>query len=194
MQQDLFLKQNFNNQTFAQSFAGAKLADISFTDCVLNNCDFSRADISAASFSDCVFNGCNLSNVKMAGTKLRNIKFNECKFMGVDFSRAHSFLLSWIFEGGKAEFCDFKRLDLRSCRFKNTSLKDSDFSAANLQNTKITGCNLLGAVFANTDLRGTDLTGSVNCFIDPSKNKMQGAKISLCEAAGLLSPFGVELE
>jgi len=114
--------------------------------------------------------------------------------MGVDFSALQSMLISFVFDGGKAEFCDFKRLDLRACSFCGTSLKDSDFGRANLQKADIINCNLCGTIFTETDLREADLRGSVNCFIDPSKNKMRGAKFSLSEAAGLLAAFGVELE
>lgn len=186
---------DFSNQTITcQNFAGADLKGLKFNAASVSDCDFSRADLTSAEFTDCTFTACNFSNTKMTGAKIRGAKFKECKFMGVDFSRLNSFLLSWTFEDCKAEFCDFKRLDLRSCVFVSSSLKDSDFSAAVMHKTVVSGCNLLGAVFVNTDLREADFTESVNCIIDPSKNKVYGAMFSLQEAASLLAPFGVKLQ
>ena len=69
-----------------------------YENCSFINCNFSNSDLSNYTFIDAAFENSNLSLVKINNTILRDIKFKGCKMIGMQFSDANAFGLSFSFE------------------------------------------------------------------------------------------------
>ncbi|MDP2103500.1 MAG: hypothetical protein Q8K26_01100 [Candidatus Gracilibacteria bacterium] len=49
-------------------------------------------------------------------------------------------------------------------------------------------------LFQNSNLTKVNFSGATNYYIDPTQNKLKGAKFSQPEVLSLLAGFGIEIE
>jgi uncharacterized protein YjbI with pentapeptide repeats len=82
---------------------------------------------------------------------------------------------------------------MKGSRFSHSRLIEVDFTEASLESVSFDGCNLTGSVFQMSNLEKSDFSGAQGYIIDPSNNRMKGAKFSQDGLAGLLLPFGIEI-
>jgi uncharacterized protein YjbI with pentapeptide repeats len=82
---------------------------------------------------------------------------------------------------------------MKGSRFSNSRLIEVDFTEASLESVSFDGCNLTGSVFLMSNLEKSDFSGAQGYIIDPSNNRMKGAKFSQDGLAGLLLPFGIDI-
>ena len=68
-----------------------------------------------------------------------------------------------------------------------------DFTGADLKESVFINCDLASARFENSNLEKVDFTGSCNLTIDPSMNKLKGARIPMTELPGLLYMYNLEV-
>jgi uncharacterized protein YjbI with pentapeptide repeats len=69
-----------------------------------------------------------------------------------------------------------------------------DFSGATLEGAAFVDSDLSGARFVRTRLSGADFRSARNYRIDPTANRLAGARFSLPEAISLLGAFDIVLE
>ena len=83
-------------------------------------------------------------------------------------------------------------MDLRKCKFENTTAVDVDFTEANLSNLQ--HIDLSGATFFRTNIEKANFTTAKNYLINPSENQIKGAIFSMPDAINLLYSFGIEIQ
>lgn len=185
----------YEDETFEnKDFTEEKLAISSFEYCTFINCNFQNLNLSQFKFMECDFTSCNLSNILVAGTTMQKVNLTDCKVLGVQFEHIKSLAFGVNFEACALNYTTFYQLNLTKCQFNDCELKGVDFSEADLSGILFTNNQLAEATFEATNLEKTDLRGSTNYLISPTKNKVQGAKFSLTEISGLLHEFGVVAE
>ena len=87
----------------------------------------------------------------------------------------------------------FHHLKYKKIVFKNTQLREADFTQCDLTASIFDNCDLTGARFENTILEKTDFQTSFNYSIDPDINKIKKAKFSLAGISGLLDKYDIEI-
>lgn len=177
------------DKTFGKSFA---FRPAEYDGCVFENCDFSKLDLSGSTFADCVFTDCNFSMAASGKTSFRDVSFSGCKLIGFRFDQCNAMLFSARFEHCQLDLCSFYRFKLRKQLFSGCSMREVDFSEADLSAAVFRNCDLSGAVFDNTILEKADLRETERFSIDPEKNNVRGAKISVSSAPALLQKYGLE--
>lgn len=146
------------------------------------------------SFVDCIFNNCNLSNVTVINSTFRDAEFNECKMLGVDFNRCHEYGLSASFVDCQLSHSIFFKRILKKTVFRNCQIVEADFTECDLSEAVFDDCDLSGSTFDRTKLLKTDLRTARNYTIDPEKNLLKGARLSLSGLPGLLGKYGLQVD
>lgn len=184
-----------DNRTFERVLVpGHAFHGRTFEQCTFTRCDLSKCDFTKSRFIDCAFVGCDLSMMKLRGAGLQNVVFKECRLLGVDFSACTEMLFSARFEHCVLDHSVFVRRRMSKTRFNKCSLKGVDFEQADLCEAVLENCDLQDAVFGSTQLRSADLTTAYNYRIDPEHNDLNGARLSVDGALGLLAKYGIVIE
>jgi fluoroquinolone resistance protein len=189
MSNEYIADQNFERIDYKTSF----LPKGEYDNCHFVNCDFSGSDLSDTRFLDCIFTGCNLSVSKIHKTSFRDVRFRECKMMGLRFDTCDKFAISIEFDTCTLDHSSFYQLGLKKTIFRNSTLREVDFTGADLSSSVIDNCDLKLALFENTILEKADLRRSYNYSIDPTTNKIRRAKFSLASVPGLLDKFDIDI-
>lgn len=111
-----------------------------FSNCILENVDFSNRNLCGAIFSGAVFINCNLDDASMCDADFEGAKFRRCS------------LKHFTAEGG-----NFKSAD-----FYNSDLNGAYFTESNFAKSKIYDCNFHKASFMNCCLEAWECR---NCDI-----------------------------
>ena len=85
-------------------------------------------------------------------------------------------------------------MNLKGTVFKNSLLREVDFTEANLTQAIFDKCDLNRATFDNTILEKADFRTSFNYAINPVLNRIKKARFSSAGLAGLLQAFDIEIE
>jgi fluoroquinolone resistance protein len=113
---------------------------------------------------------------------------------GSTFPNAINFCSPLPFTGSHLDYATFYGTKLKKTKFTDCSLKETDFEAADLSASIFQDCDLSGTTFNRTTLEKTDFRTARHFSIDPSQNKMKGAKFSPLGLAGLLDKFQLDIE
>jgi uncharacterized protein YjbI with pentapeptide repeats len=70
-------------------------------------------------------------------------------------------------------------------------MNGADLTGADLREVVLERCDLQDAVFRHCDLRAADLSTARGFRLDPEENRLEGARVDLQGALGLLSKYGV---
>lgn len=178
-----------NNDILGQNIAGKE-----FFNCEFYKCDFSGCDSSGAVFNKCRFTGCNLSNIRVGNCSFKGVNFENCKLLGILFNEINQFMLDWSFNNCLIEFCNFDGLKMKNSRFLRCNIRESDFTNAYLAKSDFGYSDLELSVIRNANLEGANFIGAKNYYINPTQNKLKGAKFSLPEALSLLAAFEIKIE
>ena len=162
--------------------------------CTFQACDFSNVYLGSVDFINCQFINCNMSMAKIGSTSFKEVSFTKCKLLGVNFTDSNPFLLSLRFNDCVLDLSNFYDLPAKKTIFDNCSLKEVDFTQTNLSAAIFRNCDLHMAQFDRTILEKADLRGSVNYQIDPSDNRVKGARFSVDQVLGLLYKYKIKVE
>ena len=174
--------------------AGRDVCRKEFSHCVFKGCDFGECRLNGSVFVDCVFSRCNLSCAKVDNCSFRDVVFDDCKLVNVVFTAVNPFLLNWTFRKCKIEQCNFGGLKMKRSRFLESVVRGADFVNVDLESSDFSGSDLQDTRFHNAVLEKACFVGSRNYYLDPTANKLKGARFSAPEALALLAGFGVKVE
>lgn len=177
-----------------KTFEGNALAQKDYEQCTFVNCIFQRADLSDIIFSDCQFTDCDLSMATLNETAFRDTTFTNCKLLGLRFDTCNPFSLSFKFVGCTLQFSSFFRLKIPKTTFQDCKLEEVEFVEADLNNAVFSHCDLSRAIFKNSNLEGADLRTAIHFSIDPEANRIQKAKFSRQNIAGLLDKYRILID
>lgn len=183
----LVLDKTFTKENYAEN----RLALSDYENCTFKNCTFSEAYLSNISFSECNFIECDFTNAKIRNTTFNEAMFNNCKMVGILFSEANPFLLSFNFTDCNLHLASFYGLQLKAIQLKNCNLGLVDFSECNMSQAIFDHCNLEAAVFSNTNLEKANFSSAYNFTIDPEKNNLKKAVFSKNTIDGLLKKYQI---
>ena len=170
-----------------------QLIDHVFENCVFKQCNLSGADLSRTRFISCKFIACDLSNVILKNGRIRDTTFSSCKLMGLQWVHLDD-VVNPEFDECNLQYCNFVGLKLKKTKFFKSNLRDIDFSQADLAESDFRESDLSNARFNETNLIKANFRGAFNYLIDPSINKIRGARFSFPEAQGLLAGLGIILD
>ena len=182
--------EHFRNQDFTAS--GLEVTE--YDGCSFTACRLADVDVSEVRFLDCSFQDCDLSNATLTGTSLQNVRFENSKLLGLTFDDCAPLAFAARFSGCRMQHASFQKMKLIRCGFTGCDLTEADFTGADMTGINLTDCDLDRATFEGTDLRKADLRESRHYRIDPTQNRVRGARFSLPEALGLLQTFGVKID
>lgn len=185
---------SIDQQRFGKDDLQGALEKGVYDSCSFEGSDLSGTDLSNCRFIDCSFTDCNLSLAKIDGSSFREQRFEACKMLGLRFDQCSGFGQSLYFDNCILDHSSFHKAKISHSVFKNTQLKEVDFSAADMTGVVLERCDLSGAVFDGTILEKADLRTSNNFSIDPEQNRLKKAKFSLTELAGLLGKYGIVID
>jgi fluoroquinolone resistance protein len=158
----------------------------------LTECTFIGTNASGAKLIDCVFEQSTLSLVKLDGAVVQ-AKFVASKIEGINFFTAKRSLLYLSFENCLIRYSSFAELKLKEAKFTGCTLQDVDFSDADLTQADFSNSSFTNCVFRNTNLSKADFRGARGYSIDPTGNKVKGARFDIPEVLGLLDAFEINL-
>lgn len=118
-----------------------------FSNCLLDNVNFSNCNLCGADFSGANFINCKLDDASMCDADFENAKFKQCSLRHFT-----------------AEGADFKESD-----FYNCDLRGAYFTASNFAKSKMADCNFYEASFMNCCLESW-ITADCNLKIADMRN------------------------
>ena len=91
-------------------------------------------------------------------------------------------------------YCSFNSLKLKNLSITKSIAHDLDFSDCELIDSDFTETDLKGSRFNNCKLDNSDFSQSINYHINPTSNKLNGAKFSYPEVINLLDSFNIKIQ
>ncbi|MBL8685127.1 MAG: pentapeptide repeat-containing protein [Myxococcales bacterium] len=175
-------------------FANVDLRRVSFAHRTLSRCTFSAVSLqeslwAGALIEDCSFVDCDLAGARLAATRLRDATFRRARLMGVDFSTIGEFP-AFSLDECDVQLATFVGLTLRKLRCRSCRVTDATFERCDLAQSDFRESDLRGTRFERCDLTRADLSTATGVMIDPTQNKVKGAKISRDSAALVAAHFG----
>lgn len=162
-----------------------------YEQCTFSHCNFHKARLDKCRFVDCTFEHCDLSLAVTDGAALNNVQFVNCKLTGVRFDQCSMFSFSPSFNGCILDNATFYGVKLHQAQFDGCRMHEVDFSEADMTKARFKECDMANAVFHRTLLTGADFTDAINYNVDPTNNKLKGARFSQEGLPGLLSVFEI---
>ena len=150
-------------------------------------------DLSNRKFIDCIFEQCQLSSVKIQNSVIQ-AEFSNSKIEGINFFTAKRSLLSLGFKNCLIRHSSFAELKLLKIKFTGCELHNVDFSDTDLSSADFTNTTFDNCVFRNTNLTKTDFRYATGYYINPTLNKVKGARFSSPDVLGLLAGFDIVIE
>lgn len=164
-----------------------------FERCTFRGVNLQEADLSRCRFVECRFDACNLSVAKLTECVLQDVRFRDSKLAGIDWSATRRFSVV-AFEACVLDQCAFVGMDLRKAVLRDCRLREAVFAETDLSEADLRAADLTGARFSGTKLAKADLRGARGYVIHPLENGVAGLRVSMPDAAGLLTGLGVEVE
>lgn len=184
----------FEDQTFQNiNFIDSPLHKGEYEYCKFLQCNFEGVNLNNYKFIDCQFVDCNLSLAKIEQCSFQDILFKNCKLLGLRFDSINPFNIQLRFEESSLDHSSFYNCIIKGTVFSNCRLHQVDFENAQLTNASFAGSDMKDAQFINSNLEKVDFRESKNLILDPSINKVKGAKINLNSLPGLLLKYKLSI-
>ncbi len=162
--------------------------------CTFTDCRFAGTDLSGFVFVDCRFEQCDLSNVPLKQSSFRSAAFKGCKMLGLHFEDCNPMLFSVDFEGCQLQMSTFHRLKLKGTRFVGCRLGEVSFTDCDLTKADFNNSELHLTHFDGCTLEQADFRTASGLQLDPDKNRLKGALVTLYQLPGLLEKYQLRVE
>ena len=183
----------FQGVTFGElELDDADLSGKDFSRCAFRGVKLRRSRWDGARLEECVFEDCDLSRLGPGPRTAAGVTFRRTKLMGVELAKLGNPVLA--FEECDLRYAAFLDLHLWGAVFRGCKLGEATFSGCDLSQASFAGADLTGAIFEACQLAGTDLRTARGAFLDPARNKVRGARVSLETAARLAAALGMQVE
>jgi len=146
------------------TFADARMARVTWVDCVLDGVSFEGAELLRCSWVQAVcerpadwtrarLTTCCVVLTDLAGAGFAQATLRECSLRGIDLAGAD-------FAGARLQRCDLSGADLRAARLARACADESLFVRADLAGADLSHADLKQALLHKADLVGVDLRGA----------------------------------
>ena len=146
-----------------------------------------------AHLEDCTFEDCDLTRMHPASLALSGVDFRGCKLLGVDWAGVGR-NPQVTFEDCDLRYASFVALGLRRTPFLRCKAREANFIDTDLTEADFEGSDLTGCVFNRATLAKTRLAGAQGVFLDPARNRVRDAQVSVECAVLLALSFGLQVE
>ncbi len=175
-----------------------RIENIAFEDCVFENCKFSECTLVDCMFAECTFSHCSMADVRSINSHMAFTRFIQCALVGIDWQNWQSSgSISFPLQTLKKCFLKyniFSKMQFRKFDFMQSSIVHSTFSQCRLSECDFNGCDLKDTEYSDCDLQKSDFRKASGYNIDPTVNKIRGAKFSYPDAVNLLRAFHITVE
>lgn len=191
-------KEYYQGEVFDALDPGALLRGAEYNDCTFKNCRWNGVRIENCSFLSCTFERCTWSGVVFSFSQMSDAWFSGCAFRSISWGglQGRSALVQPF---GKTERCEFRynefsgmtltRFDFSDCRFGDCTFDDCRLAGADFR-----GVPLGRTQFSRCDLEKADFREATEYIIDPTTNRLRGARFSFPDVVALLNGFGLKIE
>lgn len=177
---------------------GEHLAELQFTDCRFDHCQFLDLSLHNCSFINCEFRHCITGNPKLKFTDMVECRFYDSMLVGIDWKvmerKTAKILPFSLFQDCVMKYnyftklplkrFDFSQMKMEDCIFEECDMSEASFNGASLNETKFLNCKLLKADFRNAEGYAVDLK---SCPV-------KGARFTFPEVVNLLRTFEIKIE
>jgi fluoroquinolone resistance protein len=171
-----------------------KLKDMTYNRCTFKNSIFNKTNFTDVTFQDCEFQNSELLLCHIDGTTFDNVLFKSCKLTGINFTESATFGFAPDFIECLLDSCIFYANTLSNQHFTETTIRNTDFSNCMMKTTEFSNTRFQSCSFLGCNLEKADFRTASGYVIDPSANKLKGARFSLPEAASFLHYLGITVE
>ena len=95
--------------------------------------------------------------------------------------------------GCNLQYASFVNVNLTRTRFTQCRLVEVNFVDSRLVESEFADTDLSGSRFEQCDARQADFSRAHGLFLDPTRNKVKDARISLAAAVTLAASFGMKV-
>ncbi len=178
-------------------FSGLELpkADCSgreFVRCTFRTLSLPESNWQGTRLDDCIFEACDLTRMRAAKMAARGINFLNCRLMGIDWTELRP-NPTVSFDECNLQYASFVNINLTGTRFGHCRLTEAHFIDSRLVDVDFTDSEMSGSRFEHCDVRGADFSRAHGFFIDPAKNKVKDAWISMATAVLLAQSLGLRV-
>lgn len=185
----------FDDEKYSKvDFSQKQIKKGEYDNCIFENCNFESVHASNIQFVECEFINCNFSNTVVKNSAFKDVQFVNCKLIGVKFNECDVFLLQMNFNNCQLNFSSFYQLKMPKTTFDHCNLEEADFTETELQEAVFDDCSLKNAIFDRTNLEKTDFRTAKQFCINPTENRLKGAKFSKSNVIGLLQKYQIVIE
>lgn len=175
----------------------AQLSANTFDECRFEGCHFNESLFQNCRFVNTTFKNCDLSLVQIPDCSFPGTRFENSKMIGINWAQAtlpeKALWDPLVFKRCALNHSTFLGVNLRKVQMRHCEAVNVDFREADLGEAAFPFTDLKESLFSASDLSGADLSQARNYQIDPSQNKLKGAKFSLPEAMSLLYSMDIEI-
>jgi uncharacterized protein YjbI with pentapeptide repeats len=175
-------------------FAGKKLAEHTFEDCVFRSCRFVEMSLARVAFVSCTFESCEFILARLENTTFNSAHFRDSKLVGLNFTECNKFGFLPDFSGCLLEGTVFCSNNLKKGRFERCTIRDGDFMESDLREAVFDQTSLEGCTFQHCNLEKADFRAAFNYAIDPATNRLAKARFTLPEAQSFLGFLGITIQ
>ncbi len=189
----LLAADSFDGETFVGLEAHAiDLSHKELVGCAFKNMKLSESRWMGAVLEDCTFEACDLSGAVPRGMTTRDVRFSECKLLGVDWTGLVA-APRVAFDTCDLRYAIFSKLDLSKTAFLRSNITEATFVEVDLAECDFDDSDLTGTTFTGCILRRADFTRARGLFVDPAKNRVKDARVSIESAMLLAASFGMRV-
>jgi uncharacterized protein YjbI with pentapeptide repeats len=183
----------FEGEEFADAdLSGVDLSERDFTRCVFRRVTMPETVWRGARLEDCEFASCDLARAKPARLSLRGATFVGCRLTGIEWSDlAANPTVS--FTECNLQYASFIGVNLTGTSFRRCRLIETVFADVRLTGADFAGSDLSGTTFEGCDLTRADFGEAVGLYLDASKNRVKGARISAATAMLMATALGLRI-
>lgn len=169
-----------------------KEQEIDFEHCQFRHFSSQYAEWKNVTFSDTIFVNCDFSNSRFIHNCFVQCEFRNCKMTGCDFSENRFYHVSFV--ETNANYLNLSMASLENVLFQNTQARNSYFQETKMKQIYFETVDLTQAQFFKTSLNGVDLSSSKIEQIAVSIEDIKGAIIEQFQAVELLYLLGVKIK
>ncbi|MVW77738.1 DUF2169 family type VI secretion system accessory protein [Bordetella sp. 02P26C-1] len=176
---------DFKKNLFAETvFDGARLVNVSFQECKIEQCEFNGSLLQKSNFNDSSLNDVAIHRTKMLSAAHMNSAFAQVAITECEITKT-SFYEDVSFNDCELTRNHFRQSMLREVSFVNVDFSESvfeqtDLSLANLQRCRLRRIKTPQAMFIRANLDMADLSGSNLMHGSFQKARFIGANLSDC--------------
>ena len=171
---------------------GIEGVSLSFSGCIFRRVRFGENDIEHMSFTDCLLDHCDFSGFRLAEGSMHRVEVVSCRGIGAQFDR--SVLRDALFQDCCIGYMTLSECKLTAIEFVSSELQNLLLYDCALKEVRFEGCRMPGSEVSGTSLKDVDLSSDDISGLKAQLSCLQGAVISAVQAPELCALLGMKVK